>query len=143
MLAAPATAAVARPPAVDQYTQHLPTAGGTSTAGEEAPVAHPEQLPSKTQAALSGPEGQVLAQIATAPSLGAPTPTDSAKPRPAAVSTAGAGTGASVDSRSLGTVVTDTAGTGPSLFLIGALAGIAVAGAWRFFRRRGSSSQAS
>jgi hypothetical protein len=139
MLAAPATAAVASPPAVDQYTQHLPTAGGTSTAGEETPVAHPGQLSSKTQAALSGPEGQVLAQIATAPSLGAPTPTNSAKPSP----TAGAGTGASVDSRSLGTVVTDTAGTGPSLFLIGALAGIAVAGAWRFFRRRGSSSQAS
>jgi hypothetical protein len=141
VLAAPAASAVASPPAVDQYTQHLPTAGGTSTAGEETPVAHPGQLPSKTQAALSGPEGQVLAQIATAPSLGAPTPTDSAKP--GAVSAAGAGTGASVDSRSLGTVVTDTAGTGPSLFLIGALVGIAVAGAWRFFRRRGSSSQPS
>ena len=141
MLTAPATAAVASPPAVDQYTQHLPTAGGGNTlAGGETPIAHPGQLSSKTQAALSGPEGQVLAQIATAPSLGAPTPTDSAKP---GVAAAGAGTGASVDGRSVGTVVADTAGTGPSLFLIGALVGIAVAGAWRFFRRRGSSSQPS
>src|SRR6185503_18819221 len=72
VLAAPTTAAIASPPAVDQYTQHLPTAGGGSRpTGDEAPVAQLGQLPGKTQAALSSePDGQILAQIATASTLG-------------------------------------------------------------------------
>ena len=135
VLAASATAAVASPPAVDQYTQHLPAAGGGSPAGGEAPVAQPGLLPSSTLAALSGPDGQRLAEIATAPGLGAPAPTGSADPG------AAAGSGTSGKGRGLATVVTETAGTGPSLTLIGALVGIAVAGAWnRFFRRRRPSS---
>jgi hypothetical protein len=134
VLATPVPAAVASPPAVDQYTQHLPTAGGGSRPpGDEPPVAQPGLLPSQTQAALSGPDGQLLAQIATSPNLGAPPPTDSAE--------AGAGTGTSRNGRGVATVVADTAGTGSSLALIGVLFGIAVAGAWnRFSGRRRSSA---
>jgi hypothetical protein len=134
LLAAPTTAAVASPPAVDQYTQHLPTAGsGSSPAGDEPPVAQPGLLPSKTQAALTGPDGQLLAQIATSSDLGAPAPTGSAG--------SGAGTGTSGKDRGVATVVADTAGTGSSLTLIGALGGIAFVGAWnRHFRRRRSSA---
>jgi hypothetical protein len=138
VLAAPATVAVASPPAVDQYTQHLPTAGGgSSPAGDEAPVAQPGLLPSQTQGALSGPDGQLLAQIATSPDLGAPAPTGSAGPGAAA----GAETGTSGKGRGVATVVADTAGTGSSLALMGALVGIAVAGAWnRLSGRRRSST---
>ena len=133
VLAAPATAAVASPPAVDQYTQHLPTAGGgSSPAGDKAPVAEPGLLPSETQAALSGPDGQLLAQIATSPDLGAPPPTGSAE--------AGEGTGTSGKGRGLATVVADTAGTGSSLALIGALGGITFAGAWKRLSGRRRSS---
>jgi hypothetical protein len=130
VLAAPATPAVASPPAVDQYTQHLPEAGGgAGPASGEAPVARPELLPSKTVKALNGGrDGQLLAQIATARDLGAP----------AAV---GAGTGVtSGDGRGFASAVAHTAGTGPSLALIGALAGIALAGGIRFIRRGRSSA---
>ena len=131
VFAAPATAAVASPPAVDQYTQHLPGAGGVSTPPSEGtPVARPELLPSKTQADLSGHNGQLLAQIATARDLGAPALTRSAR---------GAAAGAR---RGFASVVADTAGTAPSLALIGALVVIAVPGAWiRFTRRRRSSGR--
>jgi hypothetical protein len=138
VLAAPTTAAVASPPAVDQYTQHLPTAGGGGQTGGTPPIARPGLLPSKTRAALSGPDGPVLAQITTARGLGAPAPTGSA-------SKGGSGgphngTGTSHKSRSFATVVADTAGTGPSLILIGALAGIAIGGVWaRSSQRRRSS----
>jgi len=130
VLAAPATAAVASPPAVDQYTQHLPAAGGGSgPAGGETPVARLGLLPRKTLAALSGRDGQILAQIATARVLAAPALTGSVPQ--------GAGTDTSGNARSLATVVAETAATGPSLALIGALGGIAIAGAWtRSLRRR-------
>ena len=132
VLAAPATAAVASPPAVDQYTQHLPAAGGGSgLAGGNTPVALPGLLPSKTRAALSGPDGQRLAQIATAPGLGAP-PLTASKGRSAGP---GAVAGTSGNGRGLATVIADTAGTGPSLALIGALALIAVPWAWTRFSR--------
>ena len=112
MLTAPATAAMASPPAVDQYTQHLPTAGGGNTlAGGETPIAHPGQLSSKTQAALSGPEGQVLAPDSHRPELGC---ADAHRLGQTGRGGRGRGTGASVDGRSLATVVTDTAGTQPA-----------------------------
>jgi hypothetical protein len=119
---------------VDQYTQHLPTAGdGSRPAGEKAPVAELALLPSETVADLSGPDGQLLAQIATSPQLGAPQDTGSADRRGA--------TRTSGNDRGLATVVADTAGTGSSLALAGALVGITVAGAWnRLFRRRRSSA---
>src|SRR6185312_12283661 len=105
VLAAPTTAAIASPPAVDQYTQHLPTAGGGSRpTGDEAPVAQLGQLPGKTQAALSSePDGQILAQIATASTLGAPAPVGST-----GAGSGGAGTG---NERGYATVVADSAGT--------------------------------
>jgi hypothetical protein len=123
------TAAVASPPAVDQYTQHLPTAGGgQGPAGNQAPVAQPGLLPSKTRAELaSGPDGHLLAQIATAPALGGPTLTRA--PRNPGAATA-------VDHRGLAAVVTDSAGAGPSLALLGALVGIVIAGAWKRLSRR-------
>jgi hypothetical protein len=133
VLAAPATAAVASPPAVDQYTQHLPAAGGGSGLGDGGtPVARPGLLPSKTVAALSGRDGQRLAEIATARDLGAPAQTRSEGP--------GAGTGTSASEQGFATVVADTALTSPGLALIGALGGIALAGGWTRFTRRGRSS---
>ena len=130
VFAAPATAAVASPPAVDQYTQHLPTAGlGSSAPNVAPPVARLDLLPSKTRAALSGPDGQLLAQIATARGLGAP-------------ATAPASNGDSGTHHGLVAAAADTAGTGATLALIGALAVIAVPGAWnRFSRRRRSPDQ--
>jgi hypothetical protein len=132
VLAAPATAAVASPPAVDQYTQHLPEAGGGSGAASgETPVARLGLLSHKTTAALSGRDGKLLAQIATARDLGAP-------------AAEGAGTGVtSADGRGFVSVLADTAGTGPSLALIGALVGIALAGGIRFIRRGRSSAHLS
>ena len=132
VLAAPATAAVASPPAVDQYTQHLPEAGGGSgPASGETPVARPGLLSRKTQEALSrpdtGPDGQRLAQIATARDLGAP-------------ATAGAGIGTSGDEQDFATVAADTALSAPGLVLIGALGGIALVGGWTRSIRRGRSS---
>ena len=93
------------------------------------------QLPGKTQAALSSePDGEILAQIATASTLGAPAPVGSTGAR-----SGGAGTG---NERGYATVVADTAGTGSSLALAGALVGIAIAGAWnRLSHRRRSSSR--
>jgi hypothetical protein len=133
VVGAPTSAAVASPPAVDQYTQHLPTAGeGSRPAGEKAPVAELAQLPSETVADLSGPDGQLLAQIATSPELGAPQDTGSGE-RGGTARTSGNG-------RGLATVVADTAGTGSSLALAGALVGITFAGAWNRFRRRRSSA---
>lgn len=129
VLAAPATAAVASPPAVDQYTQHLPDAGGGSAPADGGtPVARPGLLSKETQEALSGPDGERLAQIATARDLGAP-------------AAAGEGPGVtSGDGRGFASVVAHTAGTGPSLVLIGALVGIALAGGWNRFSRRGRPS---
>ncbi len=128
LLGAPATA-VASPSAVDQYTQHLPTANGGSAAGAGgasiAPVARPGLLPHRTLAALSGRDGALLAQIATARDLGAPVTSSSAKPLGST-------------SRGFVTVVADAVGGVPSLALIGALVAITAAGAWD--RRRRSAA---
>jgi hypothetical protein len=131
VLAAPATA-VASPPAVDQYTQHLPGAGGGGTATGEPPIAAPGLLPGKTRAALSDPEGQQLVQIATSPGLGAP--------EPARLAANGGATARSAQ-RGFATVVANTAATGPSLALLAALAVIAVPGALTLLRRRRSPKQ--
>ncbi len=92
-------------------------------------MAQPWLLSDRTRAALGGPDGQLLALIATAPGLGAP----EVRPGAHAQSTSGEG-------RPLATAVADTVATGPSLALIGALAAIAVgAMAARVIRRRRSS----
>ena len=137
VLAAPATAAVASPPAVDQYTQHLPDAGGgSSPSSGGTPVARPGLLPGKTQADLSGHNGQLLAQIATARDLGAP-----ATAGRRASAAAQAGTGAtSGDEQAFATVAADTALSAPGLILIGTLGGIALLGGWTRSIRRGRSS---
>ena len=137
VVGAPTSAAVATPPAVDQYTQHLPTAGdGSRPAGEKAPEAELALLPKETVSDLDGPDGQLLAQIATSPQLGAPKSTGSAEP----AARAGGVTRKSGNDRGIATVVADTAGTGPSLALAGALVGIAFAGAWNRLHRRRSST---
>jgi hypothetical protein len=133
-LAAPPTAA-ASPAAVDQYTQHLPTArGGAGPNVGKPPTTLTGLLPSKARKALSGPGGQRLARIATSPGLGAPAPSGSGSK----------GDVSSGNRRGVATVVADTAGTGPSLALVGALAGIAAGGAMTrlLLRRRSSDSPA-
>jgi hypothetical protein len=91
-------------------------------------VAQPGLLPADVRAALSGPDGQLLTLIATAPALGAPAVTDR---------TSGATSGGSP---SLATAVADTVATAPMLALLGALVGIAgAAAAVRLVQRRRSS----
>jgi len=135
VLAAPATAAVASPPAIDQYTQHLPQAGGGSTPSSGGtPAAQPGLLSKKTQAALSDPDGRRLAQIATARDLGAPA---AAGRRASAAAHAGTVTS---DEQGFATVAADTALSGPGLVLVGALGGIALVGGWSRSIRRGRAS---
>jgi hypothetical protein len=126
VLAAPATTAVASPPALDQYTSKFPGAGGNSgLASGSAPIAKPGLLSKQTRAALAGPDGQLLTQIATAPALGAPLARHVAQ---------GSATG---EGRAFGAAAVDTIATGRSLVLIGALAAIALgAAAANFVRRR-------
>jgi hypothetical protein len=76
---------------------------------------------------LTGRDGRLLAQIATARDLGAPGPAES-----------GEETGSS--DGSFTTAVAGTLGTVPALILFGALAGIALAGGWNRFFRRGRPS---
>jgi hypothetical protein len=131
LLAAPATPAAGAPPAVDQYTQHLPTAGGGANAGPaggNTPQARLDLLPKKTLAALKGPDGDLLAQIATAQDLGAP---------------GSAGRGADLTSgedRGFVGAVVNTLGTGPVLILLVAIIGVAVAGPLNQAARRRRSS---
>jgi len=128
-LAVPATT-VASPPAVDQYTTHLPGAGGNSgLASASAPVAEPGQLPANVRAALTGPDGQLLTLIATAPGLGAPE-----------VRHGGSGAVAAAPSPGLATAVADAVGQGPGLALLAVLACIVGAAALaRYVRYRRSS----
>ena len=130
VLAAPATAAVASPPAVDQYTQHLPQAGGGPTPSDGGtPVARPGLLSEQTQQALSDREGRRLAAIATARDLGAP-----------AVDEGSATDVTAAADHGFATVVADTAMSAPGLVLLGALGGIALAGGWTRSSRGGRSS---
>ena len=137
VLAAPATAAVASPPAVDQYTQHLPTAGGGSGRGRRD---------ASGRAARSAPQqdpgGPVRSRrAAPRPDSHGPGPGCAGAQRPD-IEPEGRLRAIRGRRRGFVTVVADTAGTGASLALIGALAGIALAGAWnRFFGRRRSPDQ--
>ncbi|MGH2965539.1 MAG: hypothetical protein ACRDMH_09175 [Solirubrobacterales bacterium] len=142
VLAAPATTAVASPPAVDQYTTHLPGAGGNSgLASSSAPVAAPGQLPANVRAALTGADGQLLTLIATAPALGAPAVSAGSKAADVTAGTAtGVGGASTSSSPQLTTAVADAAGSGPGLALLGVLAAIGiVAAGGRLVRRRRSS----
>ena len=131
LLATPATAAMACPPAVDQYTEHLPGAGSCGrAAGGKTPVARSGLLPDDVLAALSGRDGRLLAQIATARDLGAP----------AVRGSAGDGT-TSEDGRGFPVAAAATVGTGPALALFGALGVIALAGAWAWHIRRGRTPE--
>jgi hypothetical protein len=145
VLAAPVTTAVASPPAVDQYTTHLPGAGGNSgLASSSAPVAQPGQLPASVRADLSGQDGQVLALIATAPGLGAPAVTHGGGEASGSNGNGSLATPAAVEGASaspaLTTAVADAAGSPQGLALLGVLAAIGVAAAGvRLVRRRRSS----
>jgi hypothetical protein len=129
LLATPATAAMACPPAVDQYTEHLPGAGSCGRAGGDTPVARSGLLPDSVLAALSGRDGRLLAQIATARDLGAP----------AVRGSAGEGTGTAEDGRAFPVAAAATVGTAPALALFAALGVIALAGAWTWYIRRSRS----
>lgn len=151
VLAAPVTTAVASPPAVDQYTTHLPGAGGNSgLASSSAPVAQPGLLPDSVRVALTGSDGQILTLIATAPALGAPDVRNASAGTPAGGSAGtsadtSAGTAATLgdasgSSPSLATAVADAAGSGPGLALLGVLACVGGAAAVaQYVRRRRSS----
>jgi hypothetical protein len=142
VLAAPAATAAAHQPAVDQYTTHLPGAGGNSgLASGSAPVAQPGQLPAAVRAALTGSDSQLLTLIATARGLGAPDASRGAATGTGAGALAAAASeGASSSSPSLTTAVADAAGSGPGLALIAVLAGMGIAAAGvRLVRSRRSS----
>ena len=72
MLATPGSAVAA--PAVDQYDQALPDARGKETnLGQSAPRSQPKELPPAAREQLErSRDGETLAAIATADSLGAP-----------------------------------------------------------------------
>jgi hypothetical protein len=129
LLATPATAAMACPPAVDQYTEHLPGAGGCGRTSGDTPVARSGLLSDKILASLSGRDGRLLAQIATARDLGAP----------AVRGSAAEDAGTSEDGRGFPVAAATTVGTGPALALFGALGVIALAGGWIWHIRRGRS----
>ncbi|MGH2925450.1 MAG: hypothetical protein ACRDK1_05685 [Solirubrobacterales bacterium] len=114
---------------MDQYTRHIPLANGGSAAGggagAAAPVARPGLLPHRTLAALHGPDGKLLAEIATARDLGAP-------------ATSGSNQQLGSSSRGFVTVAAGALGGAPVLILIGALVAITAVGAWD--RRRRSAA---
>jgi hypothetical protein len=113
ILLAPA-AALAAPPAVDEYTLRLPTAHGASHPNS-APSVNPGELsPAVVQKLSSLKDGVTLEQIATSRELGAPKPAGNA---PAAAAPAGRG----VVSAAFSAV-----GDGSGLLLIGTLIAITV-----------------
>ncbi len=127
VLAAAPPAALASPAAVDQYTTHFAGAGGNSALKSgSAPVARPWLLSKRTRAKLSGPDAQLLVQIATAPALGAPTPPKHG------VDTSGGAPG-------LATAIAGAVGTGPGLALTVAIVAVggAIAGSTIVRRRSG------
>jgi hypothetical protein len=127
-IAAP-SGALAHPPAVDEYAQHLPDARGDHPSDGTPPVARPQLLPPQVRSALSGPDGRLLAQIATAPELGAPTAKGaipgSGKPVP----------GIAGDSKGVPGAALDAVGSGPGIALLAALGAIGVS-AFLVLRRR-------
>jgi hypothetical protein len=60
-------------PAVNAYTENLPSAKGKGQQTGVTPTANPSELSSAVQRQLSrSPDGKALAALATAPALGAP-----------------------------------------------------------------------
>ena len=102
-------------------------------------MAEPGQLPGQVRAALTGPDGQLLTLIATAPGLGAPD-VSGGRAADGSAGTAAAVEGASGSSPQLTTAVADAVGSGPGLGLLGVLAAIGIAAAaGRLVRRRRST----
>jgi hypothetical protein len=143
-LLVPATGA-ARNPAVDQYTANLPTAGGPKSPGGNPPQANPDSLPQGTDSALKGQNGDLLAQVATSRELGAPNGGNGSSSDESNSSGKDSGGGSVHDAlagtgRGVPAVATETADSGPGLWLIAALAAITGLAAFLFIRRRRASS---
>jgi hypothetical protein len=121
ILLAPA-AALAAPPAVDEYTLRLPTAQGAQHP-TTAPTVNPGELPPGVVERLSSTkDGVTLEQIATSRELGAPKPPEQATKAGAA------------DGRGVVAAAFMAAGDGSGLLLIAALIAVTLL-AW--FTRRG------
>jgi hypothetical protein len=89
-------------PSTDEYTLRLPDAGGRQL-GPEAPNPRVSDLPASTQQQLEdNPDGDTLAQIATAPELGAPAVLPAQIPAGAIGAGTGTGTGTGDDESSGG-----------------------------------------
>jgi hypothetical protein len=74
-VAAVPTSATAVGPAVNAYSESVPTAKGTGRRADQTPTAAPSQLSDAVTRQLShSPNGKALATLATAASLGAPPP---------------------------------------------------------------------
>jgi hypothetical protein len=80
-----APSATAAPPAVDEYTLRIPTAGGAERP-TTAPEVRPGELPTAVALRLErAADGPALTQIATATALGAPQSVPESKPEGASV----------------------------------------------------------
>jgi hypothetical protein len=124
-------AAVAQPPAIDQYKLELPAGGGGKSLPAKPPSPRPDLLPRRVRDKLSGADGRELITIATSPDLGAPQTVSGDRPR-AAQSGTGAALGQSgtetalVSSKNgIPVILADSLSGGYGLVLVLSLAAIA------------------
>jgi hypothetical protein len=131
-VAATPSAATAVGPAVNAYSESVPSAKGTGQQSEQTPTADPSQLSDAVTRQLSrSPDGKALATLATAASLGAP--------RPPIASAAGAGDVGSGDDPSFITATWNALGDLPVLLGLAALLAL-IAGFVLFFRAQRSET---
>jgi len=147
---APASALADPPPAVQQYTETVPSGAGPQVQG--AAREKGDKLSTKAQRRLTeqgGSDAAALKQIATSAGLGAPAASNTTKPRSTPQSHGKDVTAA--PSRNRGavgasgvTLSSASSGSDIKIFVIGGLlllAALAAAAAWRF--RRGSPGSAA
>jgi hypothetical protein len=137
-------AALASGPGVDEYTLNIPGAGGNHPSGGGPPTADPGSLPPRVQAQLTGPQGRLLATVATAPQLGAPrSPASDHAGSPNSSGSGGGGQASGAaphpDSSVPGAALR-TAGDGTTLLLIAGAILVALAASGTLLRRRGAAA---
>jgi hypothetical protein len=132
-LACCSASAVASGPGVDEYTLNIPGAGGGSPLGGNPPAARLGMLPPAVRTQLSGPQGSLLALVATSPELGAPENQRRSSGAPGAKPPDLRG-----GSQGFPAAALRAAGDGSSLLLLGALAAIALLAVASMMRRRAS-----
>ncbi len=136
-------AALASGPGVDEYTLNIPGAGGNHPQGGGPPTADPGSLPPQVQRQLTGPQGRLLATVATAPELGAPHPTGASghqvSPNDGSVNQ-GPGGGQTQPGSSVAGAALRTAGDGTTLVLLAGAILVALAASGALLRRRGAAA---